>query len=421
MPRVATPSTTPNRLRSLDAFRGLAIAGMILVNNPGSWRHSYAPLQHADWHGWTPTDLVFPFFLFIAGAAIPLAFANQRDRGATTSALAFKALRRAVTLFALGLVLASATAKGWGPLATALGSVLLLSWGAARIPHRAASETALLVVWSALAYWLTAVGPPIRIPGVLQRIAVCYLLISWSYLFAPHRLLPWLAALLLFGYWALLTLVPVPGHGPGLLDSKAANLASYLDRVLLKGHIWIAHERDPEGPLSTLGALATTLFGLFAGQVLQSERTPVSRTITLFERGSALVVAGYAWGWMLPVNKPLWTSSYAVFTAGLATCALALLYWWIDVRGRHRAAAPMETYGTNAITVFVGSGLLARALGSIVLEDEPRRTALGWAYREFVAGGLAPINASLAHALLWVAAWYAVLRALKWRRIVIRV
>src|SRR5262249_2928801 len=254
---------------------------MVLVNNPGTWRAVYAPLRHADWHGWTPTDLVFPFFLFIVGVAIPLALGRRRAAGAPRGRLAVRILRRAAVIFALGLLLHA-------------------------IPSFELST--------------------LRIPGVLQRIAVCYLAAALVYLVTGWRGQGALAAVLLVGYWAALVLVPVPGGSAGDLG-KEGNLAAWLDRALLGPHIWrVARVYDPEGILSTVPALATTLFGVLPGTFLASGR-PAARTARgLLVAGVAGIAIGLAWGRSLPINKSLWTSSYAVFTAGAALLVLAACY-----------------------------------------------------------------------------------------------
>ncbi len=418
---MAHPAAATPRLPSLDAFRGMTVAGMILVNNPGSWSHVYAPLRHAEWHGCTPTDLVFPFFLFIAGAAIPLALGAARGRGATRGVLTLRALRRALVLVVLGWVLASPTAKGFGPLFAGLFAACALSAVITACTRKSTRQLLLAAAWASLGLWLVASGPPIRIPGVLQRIGVCYGLAACAYLWLPRRTLPWLTAALLAGYWALLVWVPVPGHGAGLLDSKAHNLASYLDRWLLEGHLWVAGERDPEGPLSTLGALATTLLGISVGALLQ--RTPPGAALRpLLVRGVVLAAAGAAASPWLPINKPLWTSSYALWTAGLATAALAGFHRWLDRGEGHRAgrgAGPLLTFGLNPITVFVGSGLAARSVAQIEVGEGGSVRQI---WMDSVTGwGVSPPGASLAYAATWVAAWYVVLRALQARGVVIKV
>ena len=343
------------RLVSLDAFRGLAIAAMILVNNPGSWEAVYPPLLHASWHGWTPTDLIFPFFLFIVGMALNF---SRRTSG-------LEAIRRALILFALGLFMA---AFPFFELRT------------------------------------------VRIPGVLQRIAVCYL-VAW----AIHRHLKWkgqalVAAGLLVFYYLLLTQVPVPGEsGPNLEPER--NLTAHLDRLLLGGHLWRQTKTwDPEGLLSTLPAIATTLLGALAGAWLRSNRTGGSTSAGFIAGGIALVASGLAWSLVFPINKNLWTSSYVLFTAGAAAFIFGICYFLADVRGFRAWTRPFAIYGLNAIVVFVASGLLAKTLTLLPMAG-PEGSALSAQaviYRSVFAAWLSPFNASLAYALANVVFWYAV-------------
>lgn len=378
-------ATAPARLVSVDVFRGATIVAMILVNNPGDWGAVYAPLRHAEWHGWTPTDLIFPFFLFIVGVAIVLALGRRLDAGTAHGLLAIKALKRSAVLLGLGLFLSGYPFGLFGP----------------RTFER------LLETW--------------RFPGVLQRIAVCYLVASLLFLRCRgSRRAPalWIVALLL-GYWALVTLVPVPGVGAPDLDSRGDHLAGWLDRAVFGEHVWSQAEvYDPEGLVSTLPAIATTLFGVLAGLVLVSRREPADKLVRLFVHGSGLVVLGYAWNWFFPINKALWTSSYAVFTAGLGYCALALAYYLFDLADRRALARPLTLYGINAITVFVGSGLLAKTLLYVKVGDASLH---GWLYGRLLASWLPAYPASLAWAVCWIAGWFLVLTWMAQRGIVIKV
>lgn len=371
------------RLLALDAFRGATIAGMILVNNPGSWSHVYAPLLHAEWHGWTPTDLVFPFFLWIVGVAITLSLGRRLEAGAPKAPLVRKIMIRALVLIALGIFLAS------------LGRVLPALFG---FGERTLAE--------AVATW--------RWPGVLQRIGVCYALTALAYLYLPRCALPWLCAALLFGYQAVMTLVPVPGLGAPDIDTPGGHLSAWLDiAVFGEGHVWqSAKVYDPEGLLSTLPAIGTCLLGLFAGQIVRAEEPLERRVLRLFVTGSLLVVAGYVWDWWFPINKKIWTSSYATFTAGQAACGLALFLYACDVKGWRRWAEPLRVYGVNPITVFVGSAILVHVtLWITVTGGDGQPVALRtWFYRDVFAAWLAPKPASLAFALTWIAAWGVILK-----------
>ncbi len=376
-------SDTQQRLLSVDVFRGATIVAMILVNNPGNWGTVYAPLLHAEWHGWTPTDLIFPFFLFIVGVAIVLALGGRIKAGAHPRVLIAKLVRRAAVLFALGLFLSG---YPFGLFGTRTFACLLETW---------------------------------RIPGVLQRIAVCYLLASLLFLYCRKPALKLWTGACLFGYWLVLAWVPVPGVGAPDLATKGQHLAGWLDRVVLGKHLWVYGKvYDPEGILSTIPALATTLLGLFAGLLLVSERPAVEKVARLFVRGAWLVVGGAVWGWFFPISKGLWTSSYAVFTAGLATCALALCLWLFDVERHPRIARPLVIYGVNAIVVFVGSGVLARTLGILKIGE---KTVHAWIYGGAFASWLPPYVASLAFALVWVVGWFLVLWGMGRRGIVIKV
>jgi predicted acyltransferase len=312
---VAKAPETSARLISLDVFRGATIAAMILVNNPGS-SASYWPLQHAEWNGWTAADLIFPFFLFIVGVSLVLSFQSRLRRGDSTRSLVWHAFKRSLTLFALGVLL------------NGLPYFHLATW---------------------------------RIPGVLQRIALAYFAaaIITVYCKTYARAL-WITGLL-GGYWLLLRYVPVPGYGvPGLdvpfLDSNA-NLAAYLDRRLMMGHLFRG-TRDPEGLLSTLPAIATTLCGVLTGEWLASNRSQRQKTAGMFATGAIALIAGKVWSVWFPINKNLWTSSYVLFTAGCALLCLAVCYWFTDVQ-QHRGwwSIPFVIFGTNAIAAYVLSEL----------------------------------------------------------------
>ncbi len=356
------------RLVSLDAFRGLTIAAMILVNNPGDWGHVYWPLGHAPWHGWTPTDLIFPFFLFMVGMALPF---SHRTR-------AREAVRRTLVLAGLGLFMAA-------------------------YPY----------------FDLTSV----RIPGVLMRIALCYLA-AWGIQRRTGTAgRAGLAAFLLVLYWYLMTRVPVPDGAPPNLDPET-NLGAWVDRRLLAGHLWKQSRTwDPEGLLSTLPAIATTLLGLLAGGWLRSDRGADRKTAGLLLAGLALVIVGLVWGASFPINKSLWTSSYALFTAGMAAYLFGLLYWIADVRGYRAWCRPFVIYGRNAILVFVASGLLAKTL-ALVTVNGPDGLAVSLQallHRTLLASWLPPYSASLAWAVANVLFWYVVLRELDRREIYLKV
>jgi len=349
------------RLLSVDALRGLTVAAMVLVNNPGTWRAIYPPLRHAAWHGWTLTDVIFPFFVFIVGVAIPLALGPRLERG-ERAPVVLKVIRRSIVIFALGIVL-----NGF-------------PW----------------FVWANL-----------RIPGVLQRIAVCYLVAAIIYVLTSTRAQAIVAGALLLGYWLVMTVVPVPGYGAGNL-SPEGNLAAYLDRAILGPHIWqFAKVYDPEGILSTVPAVATALLGVLTGTWLRSGRRSDVIAARLALAGIVGIAVGELWGFWFPINKSLWTSSYVMLTAGLALVVLAACYWLVEVRDRRRWAIPFAVLGVNALILFFLSTLMARLLSIIKVGPEAR--SLQTVLFESVFAPLAsPVNASLAYALAYVALWWAI-------------
>lgn len=364
------------RMLSLDVFRGITIAGMILVNNPGTWSAVYPPLKHAEWHGWTPTDLIFPFFLFIVGVAITLAFARRMEAGGSKRDLYWKIFRRTAIIFALGLFI------------------------------------------NGFPYFDLA---KIRIPGVLQRIAVCYFFASLVFLWTGWRGQAIAAAALLVAYWALMMLVPVPGYGAGDL-SQQGNLAAYIDRALLAGHTYTP-VYDPEGILSTLPAIATTLFGVLAGHWLRADRSPFEKAVGLFAFGMIGVVLGWVWNWWFPINKPLWTSSYVLFTGGLALQFLAFCYWLIDIKGYRKWSKPFVIFGVNALAVFVLSAILGRlmTLWRIPRADGSMGNLKTFIYDHLFASWAQPVNASLMFAIFYVLFWLGVMAILYRKRIIIKV
>jgi len=370
----AAGKARPGRVVSLDVFRGATIAAMILVNDPGSWSHIYPPLEHADWNGWTPTDLIFPFFLFIVGVSLTLSFAARIARGLTRGALAIHVVRRSALIFAIGLFL-----NGF--------------------PEFDFSS--------------------IRFMGVLQRIALCYLVAGLLYLATFHkesagerpararanlRVTAAVTIALLVGYWALMTFVPVPGYGAGRLG-KDDNLGAYVDRTLMGGHLWAESVTwDPEGFLSTLPAIASLLIGILAGEWLRSDRPVRRKVIGLAAAGFALLVAGRLLHPYFPINKNLWTSSFVLFTGGFAMLALAACYWVVDVRGWRAWTAPFLVFGMNAILAYALAALVSEVSTDFeFLKFRGHKTTLhGWIYDKFFVPHASSVNASLAFAVFFV-------------------
>jgi len=373
-----SPSPSP-RLMSLDLFRGATIAGMILVNNGGDEPNSYWPLKHAAWNGWTPTDLVFPFFLFIVGVAMAFSFTSRIKRGESRQKLLGHVLWRGLVLFALGMFL-----NGFP------NEYHLASW---------------------------------RVYGVLQRIAICYVITAILSLWADWRV--WIIAIVgcLAGYWILMRLVPVPGFGVPTRDipllDPDRNLVAWLDRRLLAGHLYEG-TRDPEGLLSTIPALATSLLGLLTGQWLRSGRSPKSKALGMALFGLIGVAAGKICDLWFPINKKLWTSSYVMFTAGLALLCLALCYWVADIKQwRGLWTKPLLVFGMNAIAAFA----LSEATSSWL--DQVQATGgMNWQefiYRRVFAHLASPANASLLYALAYVLVCWAAMWVLYRKRIFLKI
>jgi predicted acyltransferase len=388
-----------SRLISLDALRGSIVAGMILVTDPGTYSAVYWPLLHARWDGVTPTDMIFPAFLVIVGVATTLSFASRLERGANQKRLMIHVLRRSGILLLLGLLMNGFPDYDW---------------------HT------------------------IRIPGVLQRIALCYLAGSLLYLVvsnifdnkddvqAVRRSSIIGAALLaiLALYWALLKLYPVPGFGTGRLDSLG-NLGAYIDRsVLGVRHMWAwgltpgyGVTFDPEGLLSTLPAVATLLIGVLAGEWMRTSYSPNKKVAVLACGGIGLAVAGLMLSDWLPLNKKIWTSTFAIFSAGVALLAFSLFYWILDVRHWRAWAAPTLVLGTNAIFAFVVSGIITTLMDRIhVTIDHAGSASLRqWAYQEAFATWLKPVHASLAYAIAIVILNIVIVYPLYSKRIFLRV
>lgn len=382
----STINDKPARLLSLDFFRGATVAAMILVNNPGSWAHIYAPLEHAEWHGCTPTDLVFPFFLFIVGVSIAYAMGSRKLDPASHNKTIVKALKRALILFGLGLFL-SLFPKVFTEPAEAFQQV--------------------------------------RIPGVLQRIAVVFFISSVIFLKTSEKNIFRLFIVLIAVYWALMTFVPVPGVGDANLE-KETNLGAWMDRNILgEAHLWkSAKTWDPEGILGTIPAVATGLFGVLAGVYLKrKDLDDATKMAWLFSAGFAAIALGWAWGLQFPINKSLWTSSFVLFTGGLATVVLSVSYWIIDVNNYNRFTKPFVVYGVNAITVFFLSGLIPRILNMIKVSrpDGSETGAQNWLYETFFTPYFSPVNASLAWAITFVLFWLVILWVMYNRKIIIKV
>jgi predicted acyltransferase len=355
---------------------------MLLVNDPGSWSHIYPPLRHAAWHGWTPTDLIFPFFLFIVGVTTHLSLSGRRTRGADDAALAAQVLRRGAIIILLGLLL------------------------------------------SAFPFFPLERITEVRIPGVLQRIGLVYLATGLLALRSSVRTEIAMVTLILVGYYALLVSTPVPGVGHPALAPPDSTLAAWVDRRVLDGHLWaVTRTWDPEGLLPTCPAIATCLLGVIAGRWITGPASLARRVTGLILAGAIGLAAGWLWNTVFPINKNLWTSSYVVFTAGMACVVLAACVWLVDGRGSRWWTRPFVVFGINPIFAFVGAEALARLLYTVLRvshrgETVPLQVAI---YRSVFGSWPSPEAASLGFALLIVLFWYLVLELLYRRGIVIRI
>jgi predicted acyltransferase len=400
---------TRERLVSLDVFRGMTVAGMLLVNNPGTWSAIYDPLEHAAWHGWTPTDLIFPFFLFIVGITTQLSISARRARGDDESSIRRQILKRGALIFLFGLLINGFPFFTWGAVAGNPDPSFL-----DRVVDR-------LLNW--------------RIMGVLQRIGIAYVISALIATRATLRTQVATTAAILFVYWFVMTVLPVPGTNgiPGalLLDRGATTMAGYWDRMLLDwtrfglgNHLWSnSRTWDPEGILSTAGAVTTALLGNLAGRWLGRPLPLIERIAGMLAAGAIAIMFGLMWHWSFPINKSLWTGSYVLFSGGVAAVSLGTILWLVDHVNWRWWTKPFVVYGVNPMVAFVGSAVMARLIYSILKVDyEGQPVALQvFIYKTMFASWLTPQNASLAFALAFVAFWYLLLLILYRRNILLRV
>ncbi len=399
----ARVTSTRERLLSLDVFRGLTVAGMLLVNDPGSWSAIFPPLAHAAWHGWTPTDLIFPFFLFIVGITTHLSLSARRARGDDEGAIVRQILRRGAIIFFLGFLIALFPFYQWGPIEANPDPSIV-----DRIIHR-------------LRY--------VRFLGVLPRIAIVYVCAALLTLRTSLKQQVVIVAVLLFGYWFAMTLLPVPGEntiGALLLHDKSRNLAAYLDRVIIgTDHIWSGSVTfDPEGVLSTIPAIGTGMLGVIAGRwIAMTSRPLIERIAGLFAAGALVMMLGAMWNWVFPINKSLWTSSYVLFTAGLAAITLATIMWIVEHYDMRWWTRPFVIYGVNPIVAFVGSAVMARIIYTLwkVEYDGKLQSIQSVIYQAVFLSWLPPRVASLAFALTFVLFWLGILTVLYRRNIILKV
>jgi len=366
-----------NRILSLDIFRGLTIMAMIIVNTPGSWSYSYPILQHSQWNGCTPTDLVFPFFLFAMGFSAVLSMTKRLQKGTPKRKLVLQLIRRSAVIFLLGLIVNS-------------------------FPFNDLVN--------------------IRIPGVLQRIAIVNLVCGLFLIYTEVKVLWYLSPILLLGYWALMTLVPVPDIGPANLE-PTTNLAAWVDRLIFGKHMW-AYTKvyDPEGLLSTIPALVSGFFGVLAGNKFLKTDNNRDRLINLLIFGNILIVIGLSWNNFFPINKQLWTSSYVVYTSGLAMVVLGVCYWLADIKRYRQFAPPFLAFGTNPIVAYFGSEIGVAIMGMIHVNTTTGRvTLMEWLFNLYLSIGLSPINASLLGALIYSGFWLLVVTVMYKKQIIVKI
>ena len=364
--------SSKTRLSSLDVFRGITIAAMILVNDPGDGHHVYWPLDHAQWNGCTPTDLVFPFFLFIVGVSMTLSFDSRRGKGANRGDLMRHTAKRSAIIFLLGIFIYA-------------------------YPRFDVHTT--------------------RILGVLQRIALVYIVTSALLLYTGRTVRTVTLIVILLGYCLLLTTVPVPGYGAGVLTMDGS-LATYIDSSLLSNHLYSPHRFDPEGLLSTIPAIATCLIGVMVGEWI-GKKSGTALIFSLLKGSVAGISLGLIWNFWFPINKKLWTSSYVLFTAGAAMATFAVCYWLIDVLGWRKWAIPFVWFGVNPLTIYFSSEFLSQvlihhSLGGVRLKNIAYENVFGHVFRS-------PYNNSLLFAGTYLCLFALVAWLMYQKKILIRV
>lgn len=411
MPTPPIPHASPVslvRLQSLDVFRGLTIAAMLLVNKQGNSRQGYEALQHVPWHGATPTDWIFPFFLFIVGVALPFSIANRQRKGASDGEIMRHALVRGAILFVLGMFEKNFPFTGVD------------------------LET-------------------FRIPGVLQRIAFCYVAATWLLLRTTARTQGVVAAILLVGYWVLLTFVPVPGQGVVALTRENAtiNWPAWIDQLTMGRHLGYGnHTWDANGLLSSLPAVVSTQFGILTAWLLRADRDMRGALGRIAAIGAVTLVVGWVWGGVpplyglaivgeptltgavfFPINKLLWTSTYVLWTSGLAMLVLAACVWLIDLRHTDTRtttahwARPFLWLGTNAIFVYMASTIVWKLLAFIRLDagDGATQSLQAWLYQHVYAAAIPdPALASLLLSMTYLALWVGIAAAMYARRLFVK-
>jgi len=415
------------RIISVDVLRGLTIMMMTIVNNPGDWGHIFPPLEHAAWHGWTPTDLVFPFFLFIVGISVVL---SNPERTLDWEKLITRTLR----IFLLGMALAFFSRiklgelSGLGLLAirlvyTAIMTVLLLGNYSFKKQFYVAIGLFLLTIF--LCFGGFESFEHVRIPGVLQRISLVFFTISLLYHFCSLRLLGTLGIFFLIFYYVLMTQIPVPGFGEANV-AAGKNLAAWLDHFLLPGHLWATSKTwDPEGILSTIPALSTGISGIFAGKILMHSQ--LRKSMYLMIIGIVFVVLGLCWHPYFPINKSLWTSSFVLLSSGVAFLFTGILHEIIEQKNIKKWTSIFVIFGVNPMLVFFFSGIIPRALNmiKIPISGDSEHTELGlisYLYQQGIQPYFTDLRwASLAGAFVYLLIWFVILYLFNRKNIIFKV
>ncbi len=387
IPQEEPAASGPARLISLDVFRGLTIAGMILVNNAGDWSHVYPALAHVEWNGWTPTDLVFPFFLFIIGVAMPFSFSKRLAKGESRGKLLKHVFARSLMLISLGMLLSG-------------------------IPNFDFSHRLIL--------------------NVLQRIGLIYLMAGTIFLFTDVVSQAVVAVSCVVIYWILMLAVPVPGYGAGVL-APVGNMWWYVDKVLLQGwhqHLLVVGQyrlHHAEGILSLIPSISTVLLGSLTGHYLRSGRSGIEKAAGMLVFGNFGILIGSVMAIWFPINKLLWSSSYVVFTAGVALEVLGVCYWLVDVRGFKKWTQPFLVFGSNAITSFFLSTFVALILDIVFVSvSSPAGAAVRESLKSVIYNAVfAPLassyNASMLYSIAYLLLWYGVMYMFYRKKIFIKI